>query len=243
MIRCYVVDDEPLARRSLECLIGKAEGFSAAYSTGRPREALKKIVDDPPDVLFLDIKMPGLDGLSLLRQIKHGLDESDLPLAVLVTAFDQFAIQAFDYEALDYLVKPFDDSRFQQSLDRIRTRIVERSHAKSAVQSGRASRIGFKVSRGQVYLDPNEIRWVEASGHYVQIHLKTKAHLVRMKLAHAEELLEPFGLVRVHRSALVNPRFVVKHHSQPEGGRRMELESGHVISVSRRRWKAVECRF
>ncbi len=241
MIRCYIVDDEPLARQSLQQLLMQTKDFHADFVSGDAEAALQRIIDNPPDLIFLDIKMPRLDGMSLLKKLKQELPSSAAPYVVLVTAFDDYAIQAFEYETLDYLVKPFDDARFEITLDRARQRLT--SNANSSVDIARGHRTGgrieFKVSGGSVLLSPTEICWVEARGHYVLIHALRRSYLVRQRIRDTEKHLQSFRFVRVHRSALVNPAQIVRQTKSREQGRILELTDGSKVTVSRRRWQEV----
>lgn len=241
MIHCAIVDDEPLARQNLEVLLSEHADFDVCLSSGSSEEALEAVLRRPPDLVFLDVKMPRLDGLGFLTQMRERLTPSERPYAILVTAFDRFALQAFEYEALDYLVKPFDSERFEISLRRARDRIELGRHAEAFAKSStkRQTRLTFKISSGELYLLPEEICWVESADHYLFLHTPRRSHLVRGTMVSIERTLGPFGFLRVHRSALVNPGFVVSHQSLPDGGRLLTLREGSRIRISRRRWPEI----
>lgn len=242
MIRCFVVDDEPLARANIEALLQHEDEFEVVGSIGDAAHALDRVVTETPNLLFLDIRMPELDGLSFLREMSELVPVAKRPYAILVTAFDRYALQAFDYEAIDYLVKPVDTDRFGIAIRRARHRIELcrlGSVNRSTVQAGGESRICFKVSRGEIYLMSNQICWIETCDHYLIIHTPSREHLVRMNMSDAERMLADQGFLRVHRGALVNPRHISSHESQVDGGRLITLSDGSQVPVSRRRWPSV----
>ena len=261
MIRCRIVDDEPLARRNLEVLLAGETDVEVVGSHERAREALEAITTDPADLLFLDIRMPELDGLAFLAALAARVPSERRPYVVLATAFDRYALQAFEYDALDYLVKPFASERFRESLDRARGRIRLRRLAATAespadsaagssaeraadsrgdghlaARSEGTARLTFKVSGGVIRIDPSEISWIEAVDHYFVIHTAARSHLVRGTLAGVERRLAGRGFVRVHRSAIVHPDHVVECETLPDGARSLSLRDGSRVRVSRRRF-------
>ena len=246
-IRCFVVDDEPLARAGVEAELARHAGFEVVASLGHPMHALEELVARPPDLLFLDVKMPGLDGFAFLERMREELDQAARPYVVLVTAFDRYALAAFDYEALDYLVKPFDSERFADTLrraqERIRTRRAETDPPEPRGEATASHRLRLSVSGGELFLAPDDIRWIEAADHYLLIHGSARTHLVRARISDLEEALAPHGFLRVHRGALVHPAHVERTETQPDGGRRLHLSDGSLIRVSRRRWPGIRDRF
>lgn len=239
-IRTILVDDEPLARASLETLLARDAAFERVGSFGDARAALAVVQHDPPDLLFLDIKMPRLSGFDFLEALRDTMPRERRPYAILVTAFDRFALQAFEYEALDYLVKPVDADRFAATLARAKERIETRRLA--ANDRGRSSapeRVSFEAGGRAIWLDPATIDWIEASDHYLLIHTHTRSHFVRYTLAAAERILAPHGFLRVHRGALVNPLAIESRESAGDGRATLTLREGVTLHVSRRRWPAL----
>lgn len=263
MIRCAIVDDEELARCNLEAMLEPAADIEIVGSYGRARDALDRLIADPPDVVFLDIKMPEISGMAILEELSRALGDDRRPYVVLVTAFDRFALQAFQYDALDYLVKPVASERFAASLDRARERIRQRRALAQPGTSGSARTdsaaraqadhssgqpggrqpaerwLTYKVSGGIIRVCPADLVWVEAVDHYVVLHADQRSHLVRATMAAFERELEPYGFVRVHRGALVHPHHVVSSETLRDGGRQLTLRDGSRVRVSRRRWRDV----
>ncbi|MCR9197703.1 MAG: LytTR family DNA-binding domain-containing protein [Planctomycetaceae bacterium] len=242
-IHCLIVDDEPLARQSVEHLLSRAAGFAVTLSTGDSRQALTVAQSGVADLIFLDIRMPELDGITFLKQLnEHTLAKDGRPYVVLVTAFDQFALQAFDYEALDYLVKPFSNERFHETLQRARRRLQNRD-----CPDGRLVRridpntpvIEFKTRGGPMSLQPAEITWIESSGHYVTVYGPQRSHLSRARISEIEQQLQSSGFVRVHRGALVNLAHITRCEACAVHGHQLVLRDGSIVPVSRRRWSQV----
>lgn len=234
--RCIVVDDEPLARLRITELIDEAGGFDVVALIGDPNEALERIVREPPDVVFLDVRMPGMDGIALLHEVRARVDSEQRPYVVLVTAFDRYALEAFEVEALDFLVKPFTDARLSASLSRARARLGDRRRLEAASAVAHETVELGSGSRG-VRVAPDAIRWVEASGHYLIVHLRTRSQLVRASIGAAEERLAAHGFLRAHRGALVHPR-AVEQVDLVASERTLVLFDGSRVPVSRRRWTA-----
>jgi two-component system LytT family response regulator len=194
-IRALIVDDEPLARSNVSALLQLDPEVEIAGECSSGAEAVTEIRRTRPDLLFLDVQMPECDGFDVLELLG-----ADLPPAIVfVTAYDQYAIKAFEAGALDYLLKPFDDARFRRALNRARERI----------RSGKGSpprrdRLAIK-SAGQVaFVKIDEIDWIEAADYYACLHVGTKIHLLRRSLAELDEELDPRRFCRIHRSTIVN---------------------------------------
>lgn len=239
-IRTILVDDEPLARASLESLLDRDSSFERVGSYGDARAAFAVVQHDPPDLLFLDIKMPRLSGFEFLAALRDAIPRARRPYAILVTAFDRFALQAFEYEALDYLVKPVDSDRFAATLTRAKERIeTRRLVSTERAQSAAPDRIAFEAGGRAIWLDPATIDWIEASDHYLLIHTHTRSHFVRYTLAAAERILAPYRFLRVHRGALVNPLAIESRESTGDGRATLTLREGVTLHVSRRRWPAL----
>lgn len=256
MIRVLIVDDEPLARQRLEDLlrplaaieiVGTADGGDAAI------DAIRRLT---PDLVFLDVQMPGRTGLDVVREI----GPEQMPATILVTAYDQYALKAFDLAAIDYLVKPFDDDRFEQAFQRARHMIelrdlgrlssqllsllqnTERAGpaADRSTESSYLERIAVEM-RGQVRVVPVEqIDYITASGPYVELHVGEKTHLIRERLQTLEERLDPARFFRIHRSAIVRLDRIDTLLRDPGGDYAVRLNSGTQLSVSRSRIEALE---
>jgi two-component system LytT family response regulator len=255
-IRVLVVDDEPLARERLSDLlrslpaqiVGTADSGDAALSAIRTLR---------PDLVFLDVQMPGKTGLEVVRE----LGAAEMPPTIFVTAYDQYALKAFDLAALDYLVKPFDDERFEQAFERARRTIELRDFGRLSVQllevlaqleagatrggadqRGRAylERIAVEM-RGQVRVVPvADIDYITASGQYAELHVGEKTHLIRERMQTLEERLDPALFFRVHRSAIVRLDRIESLLRDAGGDYAVRLRGGTQLSVSRNRIEALE---
>lgn len=210
-IRTLIVDDEPLARERLRNLLDAEPDIELLGESGDGADALRLLEELRPDLVFLDVQMPNLDGFSVVETLG---DEA--PVVVFVTAFDQFAVRAFDAQALDFLVKPFGRERFQQTLDRARTRLSQLKKqdlgkevlsALEGLRTGRrpyVERLVIKSGGKLVFVRVAEIDWIEASGNYVRIHCKGETHLLRETMNGIETKLDPAQFIRIHRSRIAN---------------------------------------
>jgi len=242
-IRTLIVDDEPAARDGIRHLLAADPEIVLAGECSNGREAAAAIRDTAPDLVFLDVQMPGLDGFGVLREV--GVDRA--PAVVFVTAFDQYALRAFDVNALDYLLKPFTDDRFRQSLER----------AKQLVRQGRLGDLSRKLaalldhdepaparpryldrlvvkSGGKVTLLPvGEIEWIDAEGDYVRIHVGKTWHLLRETMKNLEDQLDSARFVRIHRSTIVNLEKVKELQPFFRGEYVVVLHNGTTLKLSR----------
>ena len=250
-LRVAIIDDEPLARDSIRMLLetdaevrvaGEASGSSAAALIARTR----------PDILFLDIQMPEVDGFALLDQI--GADA--VPAVVFVTAYDRYALRAFEVHALDYLLKPFDDRRFAQALahakERARsrrrgetdTRIAELLQERAAAVP---SRFLIPLREKTIVVDANDIDWIEAADYYVLLHVTqggvAASHLLRQTMEDIAKQLDPRRFFRVHRSAIVNIDRIREVHPLFRGDCALVLANGQKLKLSRSRRKDFEALF
>ena len=224
-IRTMVVDDEPLARTSLRLLLRQDAEVELVGECGSGKEALAQIRRKRPDLVFLDVQMPECDGFDVLEQLG-----TDLPPAlVFVTAYDQYALQAFEAGALDYLLKPYNDARFERALRRAKERIGQ-----GKAQAGKVERLAIKNAGEVVFLKIAEIDWVEAADYYVCLHAGAKTHLLRRSMAEVERELEAGSFCRIHRSAIVNLERVRRLESGEDGGVEAVLTTGARMRVSRR---------
>jgi two-component system, LytTR family, response regulator len=237
--RAVIVDDEPPARQTLRMLLAREKDFTVAAECGHGRGAIEAIAATRPDVLFLDVRMPGLDGFAVLREI--GADA--VPAIVFVTAYDRYAPQAFEQHAVEYLLKPFTDERFAGVVDHVRRRLRERTFASLGERlpdllvetAARAERRQIVVKDGsRTYVIPEaEIVWVEAEDYYVAVHANGRRILAREPLKTIEERLDPGVFVRVHRSAVVNTRWIAAIEPVASGDQKLVLTDGTVLRVSR----------
>jgi len=231
-IRTIVVDDEPLARCNLSVLLRSDPEIEIVAECGSGQEALAKIRGATADLLFLDVQMPECDGFDVLELLGH-----DLPLAVVfVTAYDQYALRAFEAGALDYLLKPFDNARFERTLERAKQSIV-----RSREQPRKPERLAIK-GVGQIsFVKLSEIDWIEAADYYACLHVGSKTHLLRRSLAELEnELSETF--CRIHRSTIVNLDRVRGLKLNDEGEYDVLLDHEIRLRLSRRYRKQLESR-
>ena len=223
-IRALIVDDEPLARSNLEVLLKRDAEIVLVGECGSGMEALERIRQLDPDLVFLDVQMPECDGFDVLELLG-----GDVPRAIVfVTAYDQYAVRAFEAGALDYVLKPFDDARFERTLARVKERIRAR------VVPGSAERIAVKTSGGVRFFAPAEIDWIEAADYYACLHVGAKSHMLRRSLAELEKDLKNTGFCRVHRSAIVNLERVRELAVSEEGEHEAILDTGAKLRVSRR---------
>jgi len=224
-IRVMVVDDEPLARSNLRVLLGRDSEMELVGECGSGREALEEIRKKKPDVVFLDVQMPECDGFDVLEQLG-----GEGPAAlVFVTAYDQYALQAFEAGALDYLLKPFNDERFAKAVARAKERVVQGKRTARSVE-----RIAIKNAGEVLFVKVEEIDWVEAADYYVCLHVRGRSHLLRRSMGDVEEELKGREFCRIHRSAIVNLERVKRLESGEEGGAEAVLGDGTRLAVSRR---------
>ncbi|MFC1759151.1 LytR/AlgR family response regulator transcription factor [Planctomycetota bacterium] len=232
-IRAIIVDDEPLGREAVRRLVAQASDFVVIAECAGGEEALREIPSQNPDVVFLDIQMPRCDGFDVVTR----LDQS-MPPTVFVTAYDEYAIRAFDVYALDYVLKPVEPVRFQKTLERVRshsgdskvTGLLDEIHGRTIVPS----RLVFKTSTRLLILSPNELLWVESAGNYVRLHTADGQHLVREGIGKLAARLDRPQFIRVHRSAIVNVA-VVRGLRQDDSSSDPDLHliDGSVIPVGR----------
>ncbi len=215
MIRTLIVDDEPLGRQRIRHLLDREDDVAVIDECANGEEAVAAIGKHTPDLVFLDVQMPVLDGLAVLEAV----GAAQMPVVIFVTAYDQYALQAFDVHALDYLLKPFDRERFQKALDRARVHLRrqgidalnQRLHALlDDYQAHRLAaatylkRLAVKTGGQVFFLNVEEIDWIEAAGNYAGLHLKEKTHLIRETMSDLEARLSPELFLRIHRSTIVN---------------------------------------
>jgi two-component system, LytTR family, response regulator len=238
-IRVLIADDEPLARERLRTLLKSEDWVEVVSECHDSTETIKAIEELRPDLVFLDVQMPGGTGFEVIEAI----GPSQMPPVVFVTAFDRYALRAFDVRALDYLLKPFDRERFQQALGRARQqlqratdgelqrRLLELVHDLKG--TSRVDRFVVK-SGGRVYfVRTSEIDWIEAAGNYVKLHVAAEAHLLRETMTAIEAQLDPDMFVRIHRCHIVNIERVQEMQPWFNGEYVVSLKSGARLTLSR----------
>jgi len=209
-IRVLLVDDEPPARDGLRDLLDKDSRFVVVGECGDGQTAVEQIKQLKPDLVFLDIQMPEMNGFEVIRAVGD-----EMPAMVIVTAFDQFAIRAFEHHAIGYILKPISPARFEVTLDRAvqwirgkcaNQQVFRLQNLLNELKEGFFSpeRIVVKTYNGVLHLPPNELDWIEAAGNYVKFHLEDKEYLVRESLTHFIEKLDKNLFARIHRSHIVN---------------------------------------
>jgi two-component system LytT family response regulator len=250
-LRVVVVDDEPLARADLAQLLGGRHDVSVVGVCGSGAEALAAARALRPDVLLLDIRMPGLDGFHVVSR----LDPASMPYVIFVTAFDRYAVEAFRVRALDYLLKPVQASRLNEALARAREQLRMRAalgwaaslHNAAREQSDHAgaveessgqywSEIIVRVGARDVIIRVNDITWIEAETYYVRLHVGPRSYLYRERMHVLEANLDPRRFVRVHRSAIVNVNHVQEIRHDERGKHFVMLSTGRLVRTSRPRW-------
>ncbi|MEO8032069.1 MAG: LytTR family DNA-binding domain-containing protein [Gemmatimonadota bacterium] len=247
LIRVVVVDDEPLVRLGLKRTLSAIPAVQLVADCRHGLEALRVIRKERPDLLLLDVQMPGLSGFDLV----DALDAVERPAIIFVTAFDQYAVRAFEVEAVDYLLKPFDDERVALAVSRARQRLQhDRAAAGSADLAGLVGLTNQRAphlqrllvrERGRTeVIAVNEVDWFEAADNYVRVHLSGRLELVRDTLSGLESRLDPARFIRVHRSAIVQVSRIRSLLVEQSGDAMLTLQSGADVAVSRTYRKALE---
>jgi two-component system LytT family response regulator len=259
-LRVLIADDELLARQRIEDLLAREPGIAIAGTAATGTEAVEKIRELRPDLVFLDVQMPGLTGL----QVAEAVGADAMPATIFVTAFDQFALKAFDVAAIDYLVKPFDDERFASALKRARKtieleevqkmtkRLLSLLHvselpeasapAEEPVKPKYLERITVEM-RGQLRVVPvSKVDYVSASGPYAELHVADRTYAVRERMQTLEEQLDPAVFFRIHRSIIVRLDRIDTLLRASGGDYAVKLKDGTELSVSRNRREELEAR-
>ena len=238
-LRVVYADDEPIARRGLERLLRGEEGVEVVAACTNGIEALAAIETHSPHIVLIDIAMPGMTGVEVVR----ALGDAHRPAVVFATAFDQYAIDAFELHAVDYLLKPFDEPRFRVAFQRVRQRLIalrnEETSAKlDAVLSALerrpvADRLSIKDGDRVVLIPMSDVLWCEAEDNYVRVHATTGRHLVRMTMRGLIERLDPRRFARIHRSYVVNLSRVREFRPLSNGEYQVVLYDGVKLVLSR----------
>jgi two-component system LytT family response regulator len=239
-IRAVIVDDEPLARRRIRSLLAEAGDVEVAAECANGKEAIQAVEASPPDLLFLDIQMPELDGFDVLQAIGVG----HVPVVIFVTAYDQFAVRAFEAHALDYLLKPFDDDRFEAALERARTQIRQQRGgdldrrlrallAEARRDRGYLQRVAVPAGQRSVFIRTEQIDWIEAERNYIRLHVGGRTYLLRENLSRIESALDPTIFCRIHRSTIVNINSIQAVESPFRGEYLVVLHDGTKLTSGR----------
>jgi two-component system, LytTR family, response regulator len=249
-IRAIVVDDEKPARMRLLELLRREPDIAVVGTASDGREALELVRTVRPDLVFLDVQMPQLDGFGVLA----GLAEDEVPATIFVTAYDKYAIQAFDAHAIDYLLKPYSDQRFESAVTNAR-RYLGTPEARDRVEelaaaalerrsvdarSGFLERLVLKAGGHVTLLDVRDVDWIEAAGVYVNLHVGSKTHLYRSSVNLLLQRLDPRQFVRVHRSAAVNTARILELRPRSHGDFTVVLRNGEELTMSRGYRAAIE---
>ena len=256
-IRAIIVDDEELARRGIEIRLAAHPDVEICGHCENGREALEAVVREKPDLMFLDIQMPGMSGFDVLARLPH----ESMPMIVFVTAFDRFALDAFEAQALDYLLKPINDTRFTQALERVRSfwrqksaiaqrdklmELIAQTKGSAALDSEEIQKqldaavgpeypeiLPIRDDNGTVRLDVSRIDWIDAAGDYMCVHADGRTYVLRETMKSLEAILDPKVFQRVHRSTIVNIQRVRRLRPHTNGEYFLTLDDGQEIKLSR----------
>jgi two-component system LytT family response regulator len=239
VIRVVTVDDEPLARERVTTLVKETDGLELVGEGGNGLEALDLITRLEPDLIFIDVEMPELDGFGVIA----ALDVATTPAVVFITAYEHYALHAFDVGAVDYLHKPVTRSRFAAAVERAKERLASRSvtHWRALVagaaiaERARGLRARFVVRRGNThyFVPVEEVDWIDVADNYLRLHVGPKSHLSRGTMKQAEDELDPEKFVRIHRSAIVAVDRILSIRSHESGSHVVDLRGGVKLRSSR----------
>ena len=240
MIRVVVVDDEPIAREGVRRHLVREPGVEIIAECGDGLTAVETIRKLAPDLVFLDVQMPGMDGF----EVTHAIGIDVMPAVVFVTAYDKYALQAFEVNAVDYLLKPFDSERFQKAFQRARMQIERRTteaineKLQALIESMRSQRYLERLvvkSGGRIFFLPvTEIDWIESADNYVNLHCSRESHLIRETLSGLESKLNPEEFLRVRHSAIVNLKRIKELRPLFKGEYEIVMQNGVKLTSSRR---------
>lgn len=238
ILRVLIADDEPLARQRLRTLLLREADVTVVAECGDGDQAVAAVAEHRPDLAFLDVQMPLLDGFGVLA----ALEPEERPVVIFVTAYDHYALRAFEVHALDYLLKPFDRERFQKALQRARAEIQRTSREPDPrvtalleeVKTRKpAERLLIKSSGRVYFVRTEDIDWVEAAGNYARLHSGGEMHLLRETMNGLEARLDPEKFLRIHRSTIVNIERVKELHPWFHGDYQVVLHDGTELTLSR----------
>ena len=238
MIRAVIADDEVLARQKIRQLLREETDVEIVGESASALETIELVRATTPELLFLDIRMPGMDGFDVVGALSSQ-EEVPPPRVIFTTAYDQYAVRAFDINAVDYLLKPFSYERLKSAIQRAREQFRAKEESAAQLNGSQrpahlyTNRIIFK-SRGRIlFLPVSDIRWIGAEGNYVRLCTGTENHLLRETMAHLEQRLDPRGFLRVHRSFIVNLKYVKEVRRQTNGDSVVILDNGEQVAMGR----------
>lgn len=235
-LSCLIVDDEPLARAGIRHLLKQQEQFIIAAEADNGNDALRLAELHKPDIIFLDIEMPGLNGINVFKSL------TSQPEIIFCTAYADYAVNAFELSATDYLLKPYTSERFQQALFKAFAKIMTQLSRAAINQQPRQSnehflqRLTIREPGRLRIVDVNDISWIESAGNYIEIHTQPqqKSYLMRETMANIEQKLDPALFARIHRSSIVRKNDIVELRPGDKGDAEVILKSGQQLVMSRR---------
>ena len=240
-IKVLIVDDELLGRERIRLLLSKHADIKIVGECVHGREAVEAIQNLKPDLVFLDVQMPETDGFEVIEII----GTENMPAVIFVTAYNEYAIRAFEINAVDYLLKPFNKKRFEKAVDRAK-REIKRQESPTEIRENLREllkevknepsylkRIPVKSVRGTTFVLTEEIDWISAAGHYLELHIGNETHLIREKLSVIETQLDPQIFMRIHRSTIVNVDRIESLHPIFNGDQLVILKNGRELNLSR----------
>lgn len=242
-LKILTVDDEPLARRRIRKMLSGEPRVHSIAEAADGDEAFEKIMQSPPDLVFLDIQMPGCDGFGLLEKLRAARP-GIMPYIIFVTAFDEYALKAFEFHALDYLLKPYEPARFRESFDFAAARLATQGASgfqtkimnladNLPLQGDFLEWVSVKKDDKILLFKIDEIMWIEAQGNYVMLKLGGIQHLLREKMDVLEAKLDASKFIRIHRSAIVNISFIGEIEVWGRGEYKIAMPGGKIFNVSR----------
>ncbi len=241
-MRTVVADDEPLGRDKLRLLLNEERGVEVVAECQNGEETLNALKSYEPDLLLLDIRMPDMDGFQVLREIPV----QKMPVVIFTTAYDQYAVRAFEAHALDYLLKPFDRERLHHAINRERAELITMRHREmthrmlefledrpGSSTAAKDRRLVLKTGGRVVFLNFEEIDWVEAAANYVKLNAGNQSYLLREGIGHVTDKLDPAQFIRIHRSTVVNVHKIKELQPVNSGEYIVVLKNGKELSCSR----------
>jgi two-component system, LytTR family, response regulator len=245
-LKTIIADDEVLARQKLRHLLADESDIEIVGEGATALESIDLVQFTRPDLIFLDIQMPGMDAFDILSELSTVTESSRMPRVIFTTAFDQYAVRAFEINAVDYLLKPFTRERLKEAVQRARAQIASSSEngvaASRTTETARyTARIVFKSKGRILFLPVTDIRWVAAEENYVRICTERESHLLRETMAHLEARLDPASFIRVHRSTIVNLQYVKEIRTDTQegepfvlmrDGQRLPLSRGYRVRIA-----------
>lgn len=242
LLKILTVDDEPLARRIICRQLKEDSRVKSVFEAKNGDEAFEMICKFEPEIVFLDIQMPGCNGFELLEKIQQD-DSIKMPLIIFVTAFDEFAVKAFEFHALDYLLKPFDKIRFKKSFELAVEQISaqDQTHYQQKLlqligninsQNQNPEWVSVKKDDNILLFSIKELIWIEAQGNHVMLYLTETKNLIREKMSVLEAKLDPLKFIRIHRSTIVNVAFIKEIEDWGKGEYKIVMSTGNTLNVS-----------